>query len=218
MLQVESSYGRDFVGPCLRSNYFVVYSNERNWITETGYLTVKGNNIIGNNANFLKLESGDIIFLFDQNVINDSQKSLSTNSRINEISKCVVEKVIARNILQTETPCFKPLNYKGDYVIGKPFYEFPAKNYKKEEKVRVDSLIDFYTPENLIITKSYNKYYANRYIFHPGFLITNQGNTVYRMKLEKMYNNFNNLAQTVSLYSEYYYNLIKISQKAILKL
>jgi hypothetical protein len=139
----------------------------------------------------MKIESGDIIFLFDQNIINESQKSLSTNSIVFENSECIVDKVLARNVLLTEKPCIKPLNFKGDYLIGKNFYEFPQKNYKRVEEKRLDSVIDFYTVENLTITKNFNKFYAYKYFFHPGFLITKPGNTVFRMKLEKMYLNSN---------------------------
>ncbi len=86
----------------------------------------------------------------------------------------------------TKKPCNKPINYKGDYLIGKPFYEFSKENYIKIDDRRIESIIDFYTPENLIITKNFYKFYAYKYFLHPGFQINEDGNTVFRMKFEKM--------------------------------
>jgi hypothetical protein len=87
-------------------------------------------------------------------------------------------------MILTASPCKKPFAHKGDFFIGKPFYKFDKTYYKTIKNNFI--VLDFYTPETLNLSKSLNSFNPNKFLFHPGFIVRNINNTVFRMKLEKI--------------------------------
>jgi hypothetical protein len=189
LLMVEKTFSKDFIGPQIRTNYMTFASQNKTirWKGVQGYIQhIKGNMITGLSTNFLNFSKGDIIYMLDSSRINDNHHQTTTNPRINVFNYCIVDKVLTSNLLLTEHPCSKPNGFKGDFLVGKPFYKYPKELYQPlEHNIRLkDTIYNFNSFETFSIQSSQKKFYIGKYFFHKGLAV--RDNMVIRLRAETM--------------------------------
>lgn len=228
LLKVEKKFPKDFQGAVLRNNFFVFeYLNSLNeqiererkfqklnennifsnliWKKGRGIIYVKGKLILGLNSNFkTELQRGNKIFMYNVNKVQEYFNVANSNPKVifsdEEMSNCIVDKIISNFLIITVNPCKKPFGHKGDYFIARKSKILKEGIYSQTQNkistlsptpTLITSPIEFDTPETLNIMRSSNYFYDKQFLFHEGFLIRNLDSTVFRFKIERGQSNLN---------------------------